>query len=146
MEKKVKANKKKRSLCGKGVIGLYVCAALSLICGGYMIYYSITYVQSYYSSYGMSISEGIKDVIQYVISNSSIYFGFAILFFVAGVILKKVDLLGKQPAEEAAPMLDMLEQKEEEIQDEPEAELLEKAEETEETEASDEKILEGATS
>lgn len=140
MEKKVKANKKRRSLCGKGVIGLYICAALSLICGGYMIYYSITYVQSYYSSYGMSISEGMKDVIQYVISNSSIYFGFAILFFVAGVILKKVDMLGKQPEEETAPMLDMLQQAEEDIQEEPDTELVEK------TEVSEDEALEGATS
>lgn len=140
MEKKVKANKKRRSLCGKGVIGLYICAALSLICGGYMIYYSITYVQSYYSSYGMSISEGMKDVIQYVISNSSIYFGFAILFFVAGVILKKVDILGKQPKEETAPMLDMLQQAEEDIQEEPDTELVEK------TEVSEDEALEGATS
>ena len=82
----------------------------------------------------------MKDVIQYVISNSSIYFGFAILFFVAGVILKKVDMLGKQPEEETAPMLDMLQQAEEDIQEEPDTELVEK------TEVSEDEALEGATS
>ena len=47
-----------------GTIILYVLAALSLICAGFMLYYSITYVQSYYESYGMSMSEGITEVIQ----------------------------------------------------------------------------------
>ncbi len=89
--------KKKSSLCRKGVIGLYVCAGLSLICVIYMLYYSITYVSSYYASYGMSISEGIKDVIQYVASSTGNYLGFAILFFAAAVILKKVDALSSKP-------------------------------------------------
>lgn len=89
--------KKRRSLCKKGVIGLYVCAGLSLVCTLYMLYYSITYVSSYYAGYGMSISEGIKDVVQYVISSTGNYLGFAILFLAAAVILNKVDALGIKP-------------------------------------------------
>lgn len=75
---------------------LYVLAAASLICAGFMLYYSITYVQSYYESYGMSISDGITEVIQYVISGSGTYLGFAVLFWAAGLILAKLSRLDKQ--------------------------------------------------
>ncbi len=79
-----------------GTIILYVLAALSLICAGFMLYYSITYVQSYYESYGMSMSEGITEVIQYVISGSGTYLGFAVVFWAAGLILAKLERLSNR--------------------------------------------------
>ena len=85
--------KKKLPAC---TVILYVLAAASLICAGFMLYYSITYVQSYYESYGMSISDGITEVIQYVISGSGTYLGFAVLFWAAGLILAKLCRLVKQ--------------------------------------------------
>lgn len=85
--------KKKLPAC---TVILYVLAAASLICAGFMLYYSITYVQSYYESYGMSISDGITEVIQYVISGSGTYLGFAVLFWAAGLILAKLSRLDKQ--------------------------------------------------
>lgn len=88
----VNGKRKKAPVC---VVILYVCAALSLICAGFMLYYSITYVQSYYESYGMSMSEGITDVMQYVISGAGTYMGFAVLFWAAGLILTK--LKGREP-------------------------------------------------
>lgn len=78
------ARKKRLPAC---VLLLYVFAALSLICAGFMLYYSIQYVRSYYESYGMSMSDGIAEVMQYVISGSGIYLGFAVLFWAAGLIL-----------------------------------------------------------
>lgn len=90
-----KTNKfmEKISVSKLGRIALYVCGGVSLVLGIFMIYYSITYLWSYYSSYGMSMSDGILDVIQYVVTSSGTYFGFAILFVVCGVLLKKLDAL-----------------------------------------------------
>lgn len=39
------------------------------------------------------MSDGILDVIQYVVTSSGIYFGFAVLFTACGVLLNKLDLL-----------------------------------------------------
>ena len=129
MEEKI-VLKKKRPLSKKVAIGLYVCAGLSLAYGIFMVYYSITYVQSYYEDYGMSISEGIKDVVQYVISSSTSYIGFAILFFAAAMILMRMErLAGSQTApetQEAGPELD-----EGETAEEPEEEPESVAEEKE---------------
>lgn len=94
----VNGKRKKAPVCA---VILYVCAALSLICAGFMLYYSITYVQSYYESYGMSMSEGITDVMQYVISGAGTYMGFAVLFWAAGLILTR--LRGTEPE---APVLE----------------------------------------
>ncbi|NBI64705.1 hypothetical protein D3Z38_17095 [Clostridiales bacterium] len=89
---------KKFSIGKIGRIALYVCGGLSLVLGIFMIYYSITYLWNYYSSYGMSMSDGILDVIQYVVTSSGIYFGFAILFVVCGILLKRLDALVPKPA------------------------------------------------
>lgn len=92
MGERIESEKKqRRSLCKKCEIALYVCAGLSFICGIYMLYYSIAYVNSYYSSYGMSMSDGIKDVLQYVVSSTGTYIGFTILFLAAAIILNRVD-------------------------------------------------------
>lgn len=93
--------KKKLPAC---TLILYIFAAVSLICAGFMLYYSITYVQSYYESYGMSISDGITEVLQYVISGSGIYLGFAVLFWAAGLILAKLSRWNQRDGGEASAL------------------------------------------
>ncbi len=124
--------KKSGGWCKKGVIGLYICTGISLLCGIFMLYYSITYVQSYYEGYGMSISDGIVDVCQYVISSAGIYFGFAVMFFCAAVIIRKMDHLARQTQpeleESSLPQLEIQEK-------EPAAEETSDKEESEDLEA-----------
>jgi|GEM_PF-4078525 len=73
----------------KFVIVLYAIAAALTVYGGYMIYYTIKYIISYYSSYGSSSTDA-GSVIQYVISNSVLYFVYALLLFTSAKILKRV--------------------------------------------------------
>ena len=60
---------------------MYILAIIMAVFGSYMIYAAIAYIISYYSNYSMSISDGLVDVIQYVISNSAQYFVYALIFF-----------------------------------------------------------------
>jgi len=89
------ANRKNKK--PKIVTLLYVAAIILLIVGCYMIYTSIAYVISYYSGYGMSVSSGMKDMIQYVITNSLSYFIYALLVFAAGRIYLKLNALVPDP-------------------------------------------------
>lgn len=62
---------------------LFLFSAVSLIYGIYMVRYSLGYVDTYT---GMSAVPSDK-VIQYVVSASSTYFGFCILFAACGFII-----------------------------------------------------------
>ena len=70
-------NKMKRKKSGIVIsVILFLFSAVSLIYGIYMVRYSLSYVNTYT---GMSAVPADK-VMQYVVSASSIYFGFGILF------------------------------------------------------------------
>ncbi|MEG2345517.1 MAG: hypothetical protein RSB81_06205 [Anaerovoracaceae bacterium] len=72
------------------VIVLYALAVLMGIVGIYMVYYSITYMAGYFASYGMEMKDGIKDMIQYVLSTSLPYFIYGVLFIGMGKILTRL--------------------------------------------------------
>ena len=70
----------------------YILAALFFLYGVYMLIYSIDYIQSYEST-------GLIDtqiVIQYVVTSSASYLGFAVLLFAAGSVIRM--LKNMQPA------------------------------------------------
>ena len=90
MEKKGVRINRTRMFRSAGVTGLYICSGISLIGGIFMAWYSLSYVTEYYESYGMSVTEGINDVLQYVLSSSGSFFGFAVLLFSAGIIIRKM--------------------------------------------------------
>lgn len=89
-EKKAVSMNKKLILQQTGVIGLYICSGISLVCGIFMAWYSVSYVMDYYQSYGMSVTEGMSDALQYVLSSSGGCFGFAVVFVSAGIMLQKL--------------------------------------------------------
>lgn len=70
----------------------YILAALFLLYGIYMVIYAIDYIQSYEST-GLI---DIQNVIQYVVTSSASYLGFAVLLFAAGSIIRM--LKSMQPA------------------------------------------------
>jgi len=74
----------------KFIIALYVISGILTAYGGYMIYYTIGYIKDYYASYSTSISDDLANVIQYIITNSALYFVYALLLFTAARILKRV--------------------------------------------------------
>lgn len=77
-------NKMKRKKSGIVIsVILFLFSAVSLIYGIYMVRYSLSYVNTYT---GMSAVPADK-VMQYVISASSIYFGFGILFAACAFII-----------------------------------------------------------
>lgn len=78
------------SLRSKNVVMLYVVSGIIAAYGAYMIYFNIAYVRSYYASAGTSISSDLANVIQYIISNSVLYFIYALIIFIGARILKKV--------------------------------------------------------
>ncbi len=74
----------------KFVIVLYVITGIITAYGAYMIYYTINYIKDYYASYGTAVSDDLANVIQYIITNSVIYFVYALLLFTGARILKRI--------------------------------------------------------
>lgn len=70
----------------------YILAALFFLYGVYMLIYSIDYIQSYEST-GLIDTQ---NVIQYVVTSSASYLGFAVLLFAAGFVIRM--LKNMQPA------------------------------------------------
>ena len=70
----------------------YILAALFSLYGVYMLIYSIDYIQSYEST-GLIDTQ---NVIQYVVTSSASYLGFAVLLFAAGSVIRM--LKNMQPA------------------------------------------------
>lgn len=70
----------------------YILAALFFLYGVYMLIYSIDYIQSYEST-GLIDTQ---NVIQYVVTSSASYLGFAVLLFAAGSVIQM--LKNMQPA------------------------------------------------
>lgn len=73
----------------------YILAALFFLYGVYMLIYSIDYIQSYEST-GLIDTQ---NVIQYVVTSSASYLGFAMLLFAAGSVIRMLknmqpDLIG----------------------------------------------------
>ena len=71
---------------------LYVIAALLAIVFIYMIYYNVTYMQSYLELYGMEFSDMATDAVQYVLAGSVSYLAYAVLVFCAGKIIAMLSL------------------------------------------------------
>ena len=95
----------------------YILAALFFLYGVYMLIYSIDYIQSYEST-GLIDTQ---NVIQYVVTSSASYLGFAVLLFAAGSVIRM--LKNMQPA----PLGTITET--EEVEETEEAAQAEKAEE-----------------
>lgn len=95
----------------------YILAALFFLYGVYMLIYSIDYIQSYEST-GLIDTQ---NVIQYVVTSSASYLGFAVLLFAAGSVIRM--LKNMQPA-----LIGTI-TKTEEVEETEEAEKAEKAEE-----------------
>lgn len=74
----------------KFVIVLYVITGIITAYGAYMVYYTINYIKDYYASYGTSVTDDLANVIQYIISNSVLYFVYALLLFTGARILKRI--------------------------------------------------------
>ena len=70
----------------------YILAALFFLYGVYMLIYSIDYIQRYEST-GLIDTQ---NVIQYVVTSSASYLGFAVLLFAAGSVIRM--LKNMQPA------------------------------------------------
>lgn len=84
-----KAKTKKTSILS---VLCYILAALFFLYGVYMLIYSIDYIQSYEST-GLIDTQ---NVIQYVVTSSASYLGFAVLLFAAGSVIRM--LKNMQPA------------------------------------------------
>lgn len=95
----------------------YILAALFFLYGVYMLIYSIDYIQSYEST-GLIDTQ---NVIQYVVTSSASYLGFAVLLFAAGSVIRM--LKNMQPA-----LIGTITETEE-VEETEEAEKAEKAEE-----------------
>lgn len=76
-----KAKTKKTSILS---VLCYILAALFFLYGVYMLIYSIDYIQSYEST-GLIDTQ---NVIQYVVTSSASYLGFAVLLFAAGSVIR----------------------------------------------------------
>lgn len=73
------------------IIALYILSAAFLIYGIYMVQYSVEYVQAYQSS----SSVGFENALQYVVTSTMAYFGFALLLFSGATILLKLQQVQK---------------------------------------------------
>ena len=89
----VNTNRKKT----KFEIVMYVAAIVMLVFAAFMIWSSVVYIKSYYSSYGMSISEGLKDAIQYILSNSATWIVYALIFFGMARITARLENIKAYP-------------------------------------------------
>ena len=81
---------------------LFLFSAVSLIYGIYMVRYSLSYVNTYT---GMSAVPADK-VMQYVVSASSIYFGFGILFATCAIIILFLSGTSRKAADSAPADID----------------------------------------
>ena len=109
-------NQKKRTRAG--TIALYVLAVLLLCYGVYMMYSAYDYVSQYYAYQGMDIGSNLAETVQYMVSQSYLYLCFALLFYVAGVILQKLNdlhacLIPQEQPEPAAGFVEASEEAEE---------------------------------
>ena len=100
----------------------YILAALFFLYGVYMLIYSIDYIQSYEST-GLIDTQ---NVIQYVVTSSASYLGFAVLLFAAGSVIRM--LKNMQPA-----LIGTITETEE-VEETKEAEKIEKTAQTEKAE------------
>lgn len=100
----------------------YILAALFFLYGVYMLIYSIDYIQSYEST-GLIDTQ---NVIQYVVTSSASYLGFAVLLFAAGSVIWM--LKNMQPA-----LIGTITETEE-VEETEEAETIEERTETEKAE------------
>lgn len=98
-----KMNQKKRTRAG--TIALYVLAVLLLCYGVYMMYSAYDYVNQYYSYQGTDITSNLSEAVQYIFSQSYLYLGFALIFYVLGVMLQKLNdlTLFLLPQEQSEP-------------------------------------------
>ncbi len=96
-------NQKKRTRAG--TIALYVLAVLLLCYGVYMMYSAYDYVNQYYSYQGTDITSNLSEAVQYIFSQSYLYLGFALIFYVLGVMLQKLNdlTLFLLPQEQSEP-------------------------------------------
>lgn len=131
-------NQKKRTRAG--TIALYVLAVLLLCYGVYMMYSAYDYVSQYYAYQGMDIGSNLAETVQYMVSQSYLYLCFALLFYVAGVILQKLNDLHaclipqEQPETADAQEAAVENSAQETAEDEPAAGFVEASEEAEEQE------------
>ena len=100
----------------------YILAALFFLYGVYMLIYSIDYIQSYEST-GLIDTQ---NVIQYVVTSSASYLGFAVLLFAAGSVIRM--LKNMQPA-----LIETITETEE-VEETEEAETIEETAQTEKAE------------
>ena len=82
-------NQKRRIQAGS--IALYALAVLLLCYGAYMAFTAYTYVADYYGYQGTDITANLGEAFQYVISQSSLYICFSIVFYVMGLLLQKLN-------------------------------------------------------
>ena len=106
----------------------YILAALFFLYGVYMLIYSIDYIQSYEST-GLIDTQ---NVIQYVVTSSASYLGFAVLLFAAGSVIRM--LKNMQPA-----LIGTITETEE-IEETEEAETIEETAQTEKAEEAEEAV------
>ena len=104
----------------------YILAALFFLYGVYMLIYSIDYIQSYEST-GLIDTQ---NVIQYVVTSSASYLGFAVLLFAAGSVIRM--LKNMQPA-----LIGTITETEE-VEETEEAETIEETAQTEKVEEASE--------
>ena len=95
----------------KIIKALYVIAIVFLVITAYMIYSSITYISSYFASYGMSITDGLGEAIQYIITSAVPYFVYAMIAFLFAKVLKKLEVLA--PTEYSPEKLELMKAKQE---------------------------------
>ena len=106
----------------------YILAALFFLYGVYMLIYSIDYIQSYEST-GLIDTQ---NVIQYVVTSSASYLGFAVLLFAAGSVIRM--LKNMQPA-----LIGTITETEE-VEETEEAQKIEKTAPTEKAEKAEEAV------
>lgn len=87
-------NKKLKT--SKVTIGLYACTGIVSVYALYAIFNSITYLRNYFKTYGSSIGDHFGDALSYILNQSLSYIVFAVLLFVASVILTEVRKLNPE--------------------------------------------------
>ena len=87
-------NKKLKT--SKVTIGLYACTGIVSVYALYAIFNSITYLRNYFKTYVSTIGEHFGDALSYILNQSLSYIVFAVLLFVASVILTEVRKLNPE--------------------------------------------------
>lgn len=72
------------------VLAFYIIAGVFAAIAVFALVYSIRYLSSYATSYGMGISDLGLEAVQYVLSASCSYIGFAAVIFGIGKIISKL--------------------------------------------------------